>query len=57
MAKATTTMKQSLQYAPQYAAWFAATQALFHRVVAVYFEVIQVHAGILDLSNKKGHSY
>jgi hypothetical protein len=53
MAKATTTMKQSLQYAPQHAEWFAATQALFNRVVAFYFEVIQVHAGSLELSNKK----
>src|SRR5215467_1018267 len=53
MAKATTTMKQSLQYAPQHAEWFAATRALFNRVVVFYFEVIQVHAGILELSNKK----
>ncbi len=53
MAKATTTIRQSLQYRPQHAAWFAATQNLFNRVVAFYFEVIQVHEGVLDLSNKE----
>jgi putative transposase len=53
MAKATTTIKQSLQYPPQHAEWFAATQALFNRVAGFYFEVIQAHAGILALSNKE----
>jgi len=53
MAKATTTMKQSMQYPPQHSEWFAATQALFNRVTAFYFEVIQAHEGILDLSNKE----
>ncbi len=51
MAKATTTIRQSLQYQPQHAAWFAHTQALFNRVAAFYFEVIQAHEGVLDLSN------
>jgi putative transposase len=53
MAKATTTIRQSLQYRPQHAAWFAATQDLFNRVAAFYFEVIQAHEGVLDLSNKE----
>jgi hypothetical protein len=53
MAKATTTMRQGLQYQPQHADWFAATQALFNRVAAFYFEVIGAHEGILDLSNKE----
>ena len=48
-AKSTTTMRQILRYQPHQAAWFAATQTLFNRVCAFYFEVIQV----LDLSNKE----
>ena len=53
MAKTTTTIRQSLHYQPHQAAWFAATQALFNRVAAFYFEVIQAHEGVLDLSNKE----
>ena len=53
MAKTTTTIRQSLQHQPHQAAWFAATQALFNRVAAFYFEVIQAHEGVLDLSNKE----
>jgi putative transposase len=53
MAKATTTVRQRLQYQPQQAAWFAATQALFNRVAAFYFEVIQAHEAVLDLSTKE----
>src|SRR5258706_13233703 len=53
MAKATTTIRQSLNYQPQQSDCFAAHQALFNRVVAFYFEVIQAHAGILALKNKE----
>ena len=53
MAKATTTIKQVLNSQPQHADWFAANQALFNQVAAFYFEVIQTHAGILDLSNQE----
>ena len=53
MAKATTTIKQALRYQPQHAAWFAATQALFNRVVAFYFSCIQAHEGCLSLTNKE----
>jgi putative transposase len=52
MAKATTTIKQVLNYQADHAAWFAANQVLFNRVVAFYFEVIQAHEKVLDLSNK-----
>ena len=52
MAKATTTIKQVLNYQPHHTAWFAATQDLFNRVAAFYFEVIAAHEKILDLSNK-----
>lgn len=53
MAKATTTIKQVLNYQPEHAAWFTANQALFNQVVAFYFEVIQAHENVLDLPNKK----
>jgi putative transposase len=53
MAKATTTIKQVLTYQARHAAWFAVNQILFNQVVAFYFEVIQAHEGVLDLSNRK----
>src|SRR5436305_2968233 len=53
MAKATTTIRQELNYSPHHAAWFAATQTLFNQIAAFYFEVIQAHEGVLDLSNKE----
>jgi putative transposase len=49
MAKAVTTIRQSLQHAVAHADWFAATQRLFNLVAAFYFEVIQAHEGVLDL--------
>ena len=52
MAKATTTIRQVLNYQTEYTAWFAANQDLFNRVTAFYFEVIQAHEVMLDLSNK-----
>src|SRR5437588_11427587 len=56
MAKATTTIRQELNYSPHHAAWFAATQTLFNQIAAFYFEVIQAHEGVLDLSNKEALS-
>jgi transposase len=53
MAKATTTIIQRLNYAPQHAAWFAANQQLFNVVVAFYFDVIQAHDQILPLKTKE----
>jgi putative transposase len=53
MAKATITIRQSLNYQAEYAAYFAANQSLFNRVVAFYFEVIQAHEGVLDLPTKQ----
>ena len=49
MAKATKTIRQALHYPPQYAAYFAANQVLFNRVVAFYFDGIQAHEGLLTL--------
>jgi hypothetical protein len=51
MAKATATIRQMLNYWSDVQAYFAANQALFNRVAAFYFDVIQAHAGVLDLSN------
>jgi putative transposase len=53
LAKATKTIRQSLNYPPQYAVYFVANQVLFNAVVAFYFEVIQAHEGILALKNKE----
>ena len=53
MAKATTTIRQMLGLRPDVQAYFAANQALFNQVAAFYFDVIQAHAGVLDLSNKE----
>src|SRR6266700_4316477 len=53
MAKATTTIRQSLGYQPAHAAWFAATKDLFNQVAAFYFEVIAAHEKVLDCSNKE----
>src|SRR6266851_2476121 len=53
MAKATTTIRQCLNYQAHYAAYFAANQSLFNRVVAFYFAVIAAHEGVLDLPTKE----
>src|SRR5947209_6691911 len=53
MAKANTTIRQVLNYQDDHAAWFATNQDLFNRVAAFYFDVIQAHAGVLDLPNKE----
>jgi hypothetical protein len=49
--KATKTIKRVLSYKPQHAAWFEQTQALFNRTVVFYFEVIQAHQLVLELSS------
>src|SRR5256886_6613556 len=56
MAKATITIRQSLQYQPAHADWFAATQVLFNQIAAFYFEVIAAHEAVLDLPNKEALS-
>jgi hypothetical protein len=53
MAKATITIRQSLQYRSTHADWFAATERLFNQVAAFYFEVIAAHEAVLDLPNKE----
>ena len=53
MAKATITIRQVLNYESTHGEWLRANQALFNRVASFYFDVIQAHTGILDLSNKE----
>jgi putative transposase len=53
MAKATITIRQQLNTKTAVGAWLHANQSLFNRVTAFYFDVIQAHVGILDLSNKE----
>jgi putative transposase len=53
MAKATRTIRERLLYPPSHAECFAANHVLFNRVVAFYFDVIQAHALVLDLSTKE----
>ncbi len=53
MAKATTTIRQMLNHCPDVQAYFTANQALFNRVASFYFDVIQAHVKVLDLSNKE----
>ena len=52
MAKATTTIKQTLNHEALHGLWFAENATLFNRVCAFYFEVIAAHEKILDRSNK-----
>ncbi len=53
MAKATTTIRQMLNYRTDVQVYFATNQSLFNQVAAFYFDVIQAHVGVLDLSNKE----
>jgi hypothetical protein len=53
MAKATMTIKQVLNHEFVHGTWLHANQALFNRVASFYFDVIQAHSKILDLSNKE----
>ncbi len=51
MAKATTMIRQVLNHKPHHGEWLHVNQALFNRVAAFYFDVIQAHVGVLDLGN------
>jgi transposase len=53
MAKATITIRQTINTRSKVQSYFAANHALFNRIAAFYFDVIQAHTGILDLSNKE----
>lgn len=49
----TKTMKQAVLVRSEQADWFLATQTLFNQVAAFYFEVIQVHPVVLELSGQE----
>lgn len=49
MSRATKTIRQQLDYRPEIADWLERTHILFNRVVAFYFEVIEVHPDVLEL--------
>jgi putative transposase len=53
MVKATVTIRQTINTESRVQVYFAANQALFNRVASFYFDVIQAHIKILDLSNKE----
>jgi putative transposase len=53
MAKATITIRQQLNTKTAVGVWLHANQSLFNRVASFYFDVIQAHTGILDLTNKE----
>ena len=53
MAKATTTIRQVLNHELTHGEWLRANQVLFNRVASFYFDVIQAHIKVLDLSNKE----
>ena len=45
----TKTYRFRLGYRPQADVWFGETQALFNRVAAFYFDVMEAHPGVLEL--------
>ncbi|GHO56193.1 hypothetical protein KSB_46680 [Ktedonobacter robiniae] len=51
--RSTKTMKQAVLLRSKQANWFHATQTLFNQVASFYFEVIQAHPLILDLSSQE----
>jgi hypothetical protein len=51
MVKATVTIRQMINTESRVQVYFAANQALFNQVASFYFDVIQAHIKILDLSN------
>jgi IS605 OrfB family transposase len=52
----TKTFRFRLHHRPQEEAWFEGTARLFNQVAAFYFDVLQAHPGILDLSDKEALS-
>ncbi|HEX2910827.1 MAG TPA: transposase [Chloroflexia bacterium] len=50
MSSANKTIKLKLEYRPSLSECFAHTKALFNRVASFYFEVIQAHPAVLELS-------
>ena len=53
MAKATTTIRHMLNHELVHGTWLHANHALFNRVAAFYFDVIQAHRTVFDLSDQE----
>src|SRR5215469_7760494 len=51
-AQATKTIRQSLEHRHTPSLWFATTQTLFNAVAAFYWQVLDAHPSLLDLSAK-----
>jgi hypothetical protein len=52
-AKATKTIRQPLEHRPTVSAWFVTPQTLFNAVASFYWQVLDAHLGVLDLSSKQ----
>jgi putative transposase len=52
MSRANKTICQQLEYRPEVAGWLEATQVLFNRIAAFYFEVISAHPETLELDEQ-----
>src|SRR5260370_38416444 len=46
------TIRQHITHRPVVSEWFTTTQHLYNAVVRHFFEVLQAHPGVLDLSEK-----
>ncbi len=53
MSRVGKTIRQQLDYRPEMAAWFEETKALFNRVTAFYFEVIETHPEVLNMDGNE----
>ena len=52
MSHVSKTIRQQLGYRPEIAGWFEETQALFNRVAAFYFDLIESHPEVLCMEGK-----
>jgi putative transposase len=52
-SQASKTIRQRVEYRALCSEWFARTQALYNAVVQHYFEVLQAHPAVLDLSSRE----
>jgi len=52
-SRPTKTFRYRLGHRPQADVWFGETQALFNRVAAFYFDVMEAHPGVRELSDKE----
>jgi transposase len=53
MSHVSKTIRQQLGYRPEIAGWFEETQALFNRVAAFYFDLIESHPEVLYMEGNR----